>query len=305
MRVAIAGGTGFIGRALCTELLLAGHEVTVLTRSASQATARVPQGAQLAQWSPGEPTGMAEILSAADAVVNLAGESIAGQRWTPEFKQRLVNSRVNSTRALVQAMREVQTRPRVLVNASAVGIYGDRDEEELTESSPPGTGFLAELAIRWEQAADEARELGVRVVKLRIGIVLGEGGGALEKMLLPFRFFVGGPFGSGRQWFPWVHLDDVTGITLHALTNERVQGAVNVVSPGIVRLAEFCRTLGRVMGRPSWLPVPGFALRLVAGELGESLLWSQRVIPQVAMETGYAFRFAQLEPALAQLLKRK
>lgn len=304
MHVAIAGGTGFIGRAVCGELLQAGHEVTVLTRDASRASGRVSEGVKVAQWSPERSEELREVLLAKDAVINLSGESVAAQRWTPEFKQKLVDSRVNSTRALVQGIRSAEPRPQVLVNASAVGIYGNRGEEELTESSPPGTGFLAELAIRWEQSADEARELGVRVVKLRIGIVLGEGGGALEKMLLPFRLFVGGPFDSGQQWFPWIHLDDVTGITLHALTNNVVDGAVNAVAPGIVRLGEFCKALGRVMGRPSWLPVPGFALRLVAGELGESLLWSQHVVPQVALQTGYAFRYPQVEQALQQVLRK-
>jgi len=304
MRVIIAGGTGFIGKALCRDLLLAGHEVAVLTRDASRAVGRVPQGTGVSQWSPERPEGLPQVLSDADAVVNLSGESVAAQRWTAQFKQRLLDSRLNSTRTLVQAICQAEPRPKVLVNASAVGIYGNRGEEELSETSPPGTGFLAELAIRWEQAAEEAREVGVRVVKLRIGVVLGEGGGALEKMLLPFRLFVGGPFGSGRQWFPWVHLDDVTGLTLHALQNEAVDGAVNVVAPGIVRLEEFCRVLGRVIGRPSWLPVPGFALRLIAGELGETLLWSQRVVPQVAMQTGYTFRYPQVEEALRAVLAR-
>lgn len=304
MRVVVAGGTGFIGRALCARLVQDGHEVTVLTRDASRAADRRSQGLRVVQWSPEEPEGLSEVLSNADAVVNLSGESVAAQRWTPEFKERLLNSRVGSTRALVQAMQQVEVRPKVLVNASAVGIYGNRGEEGLTESSSPGTGFLAELAIRWEQAASEAQESGVRVVKLRIGIVLGEGGGALEKMLLPFRLFVGGPFGSGQQWFPWVHLEDVTGLTLHALTNDAVQGAVNVVAPGTVRLGEFCRVLGKVMGRPSWFPVPGFALRLVAGELGATLLWSQRVVPQVALQTGYAFRYPRAEEALRSVLKR-
>lgn len=302
MRVIVAGGTGFIGRALCRDLLLAGHEVAVLTRDASRAMGRVPQGAGVAQWSPEQPEGLPQVLSDADAVVNLSGESIAAGRWTPAFKQRLIDSRVNSTRTLVQAIRLANPRPKVLVNASAVGIYGDRGEEELTEASPPGTGFPAELAVRWEQAAEEARETGVRVVKLRIGIVLGEGGGALEKMLLPFRFFVGGPFGSGRQWFPWVHLDDVTGLTLHALQDERVDGALNVVAPGIVRLGEFCKSLGTVLKRPSWLPVPGFALRLVAGELGETMLWSQKVVPQVALQSGYTFRYPEVEEALRAVL---
>lgn len=305
MHVVVAGGTGFIGRAVCRELLRAGHEVTVLTRDASRASGRVPQGVKVAQWSPEQSEELREVLSAKDAVINLSGESVAAQRWTPEFKQKLVDSRVNSTRALVQGIRSAEPRPKVLVNAGAVGIYGNRGEEELTESSPPGTGFLAELAIRWEQSADEARELGVRVVKLRIGIVLGEGGGALEKMLLPFRLFVGGLFGSGQQWFPWIHLDDVSGITLHALAHDTVDGAVNTVAPGIVRLGEFCKALGRVMRRPSWLPVPGFALRLVVGELGESMLWSQRVVPQAALQTGYAFRYPQVEQALRQVLRKE
>lgn len=303
MRVAVAGGTGFIGRALCVELLSQGHAVTVLTRNAGQASSRVPEGAQVAQWSPSQPDGLVALLAGIDAVVNLSGENVAARRWTSEFKQRLMDSRVQTTQALVRALGAAEPRPRVLVNASAVGIYGNRGEEELSETSPPGTGFLAELAIHWEQAADEARALGVRVVKLRIGVVLGEGG-ALQKMLLPFRLFVGGPFGNGRQWFPWVHLDDVVGLALHALTHDEVNGAVNVSAPGIVRMVEFCRALGKVLRRPSWLPVPGIALRLAAGELGETLLWSQKVIPQAALETGYTFRHPQVEEALRSVLRK-
>lgn len=305
MRVVVAGGTGFIGRALCAELLQAGHEVTVLTRNPSQAASRLPTGAKAVQWLSGSQDGLSEVLSGVDAVVNLAGESIAAQRWNDEFKQRLVSSRLDTTRAIVQGILQASPRPGVLVNASAVGIYGHRGEEELHEASPPGTGFLADLAVRWEQAAEQAREAGVRVVKLRIGIVLGEGGGALDKMLLPFRLFVGGPLGNGRQWFPWVHLLDVTGLTQHALLHEQLDGAVNVVAPGIVRMADFCKALGKVIGRPSWLPVPGFALRLAAGELGETLLWSQRVVPQAALQAGYSFRYPQLEDALRSLLSRQ
>jgi uncharacterized protein (TIGR01777 family) len=303
MHVVVAGGTGFIGRALCRELLQAGHTVTVLTRDASKAQATLPSEIRVAEWSVHKPDALPPLLSHAQAVVNLSGESIVAQRWNPAFKQRLVDSRVQSTRTLANAIEKAEPRPSVLLNASATGIYGDRGEEELSESSPPGSGFLAELAIRWEQAAEEAAAFGVRVVKLRIGIVLGEAGGALEKMVLPFRFFVGGPFGSGRQWFPWVHLQDVTGLVLHALQHETLIGAVNVVSPGIVRLAEFCQALGKVMRRPSWLPVPGFALRLVVGELGETLLWSQRVRPQVALQTGYAFRYPHIEEALRAILR--
>lgn len=305
VRIVIAGGTGFIGRALCTRLIGSGHEVTVLTRDTKRARAVLPQQVRLEEWEPRQPKSLVSMLSRSDSVVNLAGESIAAQRWTPQFKERLLTSRVDTTRTLVEAMRLTETPPTVLLNASAVGIYGDRGDEELTEESEPGTGFLAELGKQWEQAADAALDLGVRVTKMRIGIVLGEGGGALEKMLLPFRWYVGGPYGNGQQWFPWIHLEDVCGLFAYVLENETIHGAVNVVAPGVVRIETFCKELGKVMVRPSWLPVPAFALRMVLGsEMASALLLaSQRVIPQVALQCGYAFRYATVGEALRAVLK--
>lgn len=295
MQVLVAGGTGFIGRALVQELLAAGHGVVVLTRRAVKEGALFPPPVTIRRWSPREPL-RPSLLAGADAVVNLAGASIA-RRWTQAAKREILSSRTETTAALVKAMQASSSPPRVLVNASAVGYYGPRGDEFVTETDPPGEDFLARVCREWEAAATAAEAAGVRVVRLRIGLVLGRGG-ALARMSLPFRFFVGGPIGSGKQWMPWIHIDDLTGLIRFALEEDSLRGAVNGTAPNPVRNRDFARTLGRVLRRPALLPAPAFALRLVFGEMAEMLLTGQRAIPKAALAAGFRFRFTELEPAL-------
>lgn len=298
MQIVVAGGTGFIGQALARQLVQAGHRVTVLTRGRRRESP-AEAGAYLT-WPEG--TDWQATVAAADAVVNLAGAPIAAGRWTARRKDAILKSRLAATHALISAMATSHPRPQVLVNASAVGYYGDSHTPG-DESAPPGNDFLAAVCSQWEEAAREAEPLGVRVVRVRIGVVLHPSGGALPKLLLPFRLFAGGPMGSGRQGFPWIHIDDVVGLIRFALENAAVSGPVNAVAPQQVDNATFCRALGRTLGRPSWLPVPGFALQLALGEMATMLLTGQFLAPAAAQKAGYRFRFPELSGALSNLLK--
>lgn len=300
MRVLLTGGSGLVGSALIPVLAVNGHQVTKLVRSSSRT--REPES--LASWNP--EAGWVELSRAGDpdAIVHLAGESIA-QRWTPEVKRRIRDSRVEGTRLLSEALVKLPTPPKVLVCASAIGFYGNRGEERLDEGSPPGQGFLAETCQQCEPSAQAARERGIRVVHLRIGIVLASRGGALWKMLPAFRFGLGGKLGNGRAYWSWIALDDLLEVILRALSDEALQGPVNVVSPGPVTNAEFTATLGRVLRRPTIFSVPRFAVEMLFGEMGrEALLASARVRPAKLVDAGFRFRFAELEPALRHLLGR-
>lgn len=300
MLVTITGGTGLIGRALARRLRELGHDVVVTGRRAPAATT---QGIPFVAWDATGPLPH-EALRGAGAIVHLVGETVA-QRWTREAKVRIRASRIESTRRLVESLSASDAKPAVLVSASAVGIYGDRGDEWLTETSPPGAGFLAELAREWEQAALGARELGVRVVVVRIGVVLDGRGGALARMLPPFRLGLGATLGSGRQWMSWIHIADLLGLIVRAIEDERLAGAVNAVAPAPVTNREFTRALARALGRPAFLRVPAPMLRLVLGEMAEILLASQRVEPRAALEAGFEFRFPDLAPALTDLLGRR
>lgn len=314
MKIVIAGGTGFIGQALTRALLDGGHEVAVFTRTGAS---RLPPGVKAVRWPadnwPEDGSAGAgglssqapwmESLMGAEAVVNLAGESIAAKRWTPEQKQRIRDSRVKSTRTLADALERLSHPPRILVSGSAVGYYGPGGDEELDETAPPGNDFLSRVCREWECEAKRAEALGGRVVLLRTGLVLGPNGGALPKMLLPFRLFAGGPVGSGRQWMPWIHLDDLISLIRCVLENDQARGPVNGTAPAPVTNREFSRTLGQVLRRPSWLPAPAFALRLILGEMAEALLLSgQRAVPKKALELGFGFQYPELEPALRNIL---
>ncbi len=300
MKVIVTGGTGFIGRALVASLLSKGAEVAVLTRGD---TRRVPAGAEGVVWGGEADAGWRKVFEGADAVVHLAGESIAARRWSPEQKKRIRDSRVLVTRTLVDAMAHCRQKPRVLVSSSAVGYYGPRGDEAVDEADEPGGDFLSEVCVAWEQEAARAAELGVRVVFLRNGLVLEKDGGALPRMLLPFRFFVGGPVGTGRQWMSWIHREDVVRLIHFLIEQETVEGPVNAVAPNPVTNREFSRIVGRVMGRPALFPVPAFALRLVFGEMAEALLLTgQRVVPTRAREAGFRFKYPELEPALKAVL---
>jgi uncharacterized protein len=293
MRVVVAGGTGFLGGALVRRLRTDGHDVIVLTRR--------PSGDGQLAWSPGTPPGgqpWARAIDGAGAVVNLAGESIASGRWTSARKRAIRESRVTATHGLVAAILSAAQPPPVLLSSSAVGIYGSRGEETLTEQSPIGAGFLAEVGRAWEQEALAAAAV-TRVVLLRTGLVLGKGGGALPQLALPFRLGVGGPVGSGEQYLSWIHLDDWVSLARWALDTAAVSGPLNATAPGPVTNAEFARVLGRVLRRPAWLPAPAFALRLALGEMADALiLEGQRVLPARARELGFTFEHPTIDGAL-------
>lgn len=299
MKIAVTGASGFIGRRLLEHLHGLGHQLHVLGR---RLPPQAPPEARLYKWDILQEVPPGEALDDVELVVHLAGEPVA-QRWTAEAKQRIRDSRVLGTRHLVAALRKLVKRPRALISASAVGYYGDRGEEILTEQSPPGSDFLAQTSVAWEQEASQARPLGMRVVVLRIGLVLGCGGGALEKMLPPFRLGLGGRIASGRQWMPWIHLDDVVGLIEFAAGAERLDGALNATAPKPVRNAEFTSALASALGRPALLPVPTLALKLIFGEMAELLTVSQRVQPAAALAAGYSFRFPELAGALENLLR--
>jgi uncharacterized protein (TIGR01777 family) len=296
MRVLVAGGTGFIGTALVDALLARGDSVVLQTRDARKAR----PGVELRVWDGKDPGPWASALDGADAIVNLAGENIAGARWTPERKLQLIRSRVDSTRALVSAMSSSPRKPRVFLSASAVGYYGLRPAGDCAEGAAQGTDFLAALCGQWEREARAAEKLGVRVVLLRTGVVLGRGG-ALAKMRLPFKLGLGGPLGDGTQPFPWIHLDDEVGAILFALDAPALAGPVNLAAPHLASNADFASALGRAYMRPAVLPAPAFALRLALGEMAEMLLGGQRALPRKLEEAGYAFRHPYLDEALSSL----
>jgi uncharacterized protein len=297
MRIAITGATGFIGRRLVERLSSKGHTIVALSRNAGAA---YPEGVTSAAWDPAAGPPAAGSLAGLGAVIHLAGEPIA-QRWTAPAKQRIRDSRIVGTGNLVSALAALEQPPGVLVCASAIGYYGSRGDEILTEASGPGSGFLARLCEEWEDAAGAASTLGIRVVTPRIGIVLDTRGGALARMLPPFRLFAGGTLGSGTQWMSWIHLDDLCSLLAHAV-EQPIAGALNATAPHPVTNAEFTRTLARVLRRPAFLPAPAFALQAAFGEMSEVLLGSQRVLPQAAGAFGFHFQYPELPGALRNIL---
>lgn len=303
MNIVLAGATGFIGQRLVRKLQHEGHSLTLLSRRHSAPEESDLPGIAFAHWD-GKTTGdWAKHIDGSDAVINLAGEPIAAKRWTRTQKERILSSRLNATGAIVDAIAKAAKRPEVLINASAVGYYGDVNEGEVTESHSPADDFLGTTCARWEQTAREAERSGVRVVMVRTGIVLEKSGGALKKLLLPFRLFAGGPLGSGNQWFPWIHIDDEVGAIVFALANKVLSGPVNLAAPEPATMREFCRALGQTMGRPSWAPVPGFVLQILLGEMSTMLLGGQKVVPKKLQEAGYRFTFPRLDLALRDVLK--
>jgi uncharacterized protein (TIGR01777 family) len=297
MKIAVTGATGLIGSALCAKLRKEGNEVLVLSRreSLSSPFTVVP-------WDPKRGELDARPLEGIDAAVHLAGESIA-KRWTSAQKEQIRASRVEGTRLLVDGLRKLSKPPSVLVGSSAVGYYGNRGDEELDETSAPGTGYLTEICRAWEAETARASELGMRVVSLRTGIVLSTKGGALAQMLLPFKLGLGGPVGSGKQWMSWIHIDDVVGGFQFALQQAKLSGVANLTGPRPARNAEFTKALGRALGRPAFLPAPGFALKLVFGEMAQDLLLDgQKVLPRRLEGAGYRFQHTDLDEALSDVL---
>lgn len=301
--IAVTGATGMIGGALLPFLSTQGHSVRSIGRVHSQ-----HKGVRIGEkfsWDPSHGTLDASACEGAQAVVHLAGDSVGSERWNAEKKRRIRASRLNSTKLLVNSFAKLQDKPKVFVCASAIGYYGDRHEETLTESSSRGSGFLAELCEEWENVAHEAESSGIRVVCIRIGVVLSPKGGALQKMLLPFQMGAGGPIGSGKQQFSWIALDDVVAAILHVIENDSVAGAVNFTAPNVVTNLEYTRALGRVIGRPTIMTMPAFAARMAFGEFAdECLLASTRVVPEKLLASGYEFQYPDVESALRHVLGR-
>ncbi len=302
MRVIIAGGTGFIGTALAHVLTASGHDVTILTRRPRPAAPKADGGrVDYAVWDGMTARGWGERIEDA-AVINLAGENIAAGRWNAQKKRDIVESRMAAGSAVVQAAAKAAVKPRVVVQASAVGYYGDRGEQVLKETSLPGKGFLAETAVKWEQSTRDVEDMGVRRVIVRTGVVLGAGGGALARMLPPFRLGLGGALGDGKAWFPWIHVRDEVRAIAFVLERSEAMGPFNLVAPGVVTNGQFAAALGKALGRPTVLRVPAFALRLAFGEMADAaLLASLRVAPTRLMALGFSFDFPDIGSALADL----
>lgn len=298
MKIIIAGGTGFIGRHVSRLLSHEGHSVILLSRHTPEDKHLVNIPAKHIQWDGCTQGEWTQECDGADVVINLSGAPIADSRWTEKRKQALIDSRVQSTKALLQAISSWRNKPHTFMTASGIGFYGDRGEEVVNESSTPGEGFLRQLCQAWEGAAMEGEALGLRIISLRIGMVLGPDGGALSKMTLPFRMFLGGPILPGTQFVSWIHREDLARLILFLITHSSIQGPVNAVAPEAVRMKEFCTILGKAMNRPSWFPVPEFVLQIALGELATMLTTGQRVHPSKALGAGFSYSYATLQAAL-------
>jgi uncharacterized protein (TIGR01777 family) len=300
MKIVVTGATGLIGRSLCRSLANDGHNIVALSRKPEDTRGLAAAAAY--KWDPLAGPPPLEALQDAESVIHLAGEPIAARRWTKEQKRRIRDSRVISTRHLIEGLRQAAPKPLSLISGSAIGFYGDRGDELVDEYSSAGKGFLTDVCLEWETEAERAIGLPMRVVRIRTGVVLGADGGALKKMLPAFKLGVAGPLGSGNQWFSWIHIADIVGILRHALFSPSLAGPINATAPEPVTNAEFTREVARVLHRPAFLRAPEFVLRLAMGEMADILLASQRVIPKVAQQSGYKFQFQTLRVALEALL---
>ncbi|MEB3336033.1 MAG: TIGR01777 family oxidoreductase [Leptolyngbyaceae bacterium] len=304
MKIAITGATGFVGSRLVERLQSEGHQILILTRSATQAERVFPQSAfpnlERVVYTPTESGDWQQSISGCDAVVNLAGEPIS-ERWTPAHKRSIMESRQIGTQKVVEAIAQANPKPTVLVNASAIGYYGTSETATFDESSSSGNDFLAQVCQSWEAAAQAVTASGTRLVILRFGIVLGMGG-AIAKMLPPFKLFAGGPIGSGQQWFSWIHREDLVNLILRAITQPDMAGVFNATAPNPVRMKDFCQTLGEVLSRPSWLPVPAFAIEALLGDGAIVVLEGQEVLPKRTLDSGFEYQYPMLKEALQQVL---
>lgn len=305
MRVIITGGTGLIGTALAKSLVQDGHEVIVLTRSPKQDT-DLPSSVRLEHWDTQTAAGWGQLADGAGAIVNFAGANLAGEgflptRWTPERKKLILESRINAGKAVVEAVKAAKNKPSVVIQASAVGYYGPQGDQDIAEDAPPGDDFPARVCVDWEASTAEVEDLGVRRVIARTGIVCSFKGGALPRMALPFKFFAGGPLGSGKQQYPWIHIDDEVSAIRWLIENPDASGPFNLSAPNPLPNAEFARALGKAMGRPSLIPTPGFVFQLAFGEVASIVLTGQRAIPKRLLEHGFQFRYPNAEEALRDL----
>jgi uncharacterized protein (TIGR01777 family) len=301
MRIVITGGTGLIGNALAREMGSAGHEVVVLTRDPAR-SGTLPPGTRAVRWDGRTAGDWAKLLDGDTVIVHLAGDAIAVGRWTDEKKRRIRESRVESGRAVLEGVRQAKSKPRALLQGSAVGYYGDAGDQVVTESHPPGDDFLARVCVEWEASTAEVTSFGVRRPVLRTGIVLSSQGGALPRMALPFRMLAGGPLGNGRQWLPWIHEIDEVGAIRFLIEREDADGPFNLTAPAPLTNRDFSRALGEALHRPSFAPAPGFALRLLLGEMADALLHGQRAVPRRLLDLGYVFHYPEALGALRALL---
>jgi len=303
MRIVITGGTGLIGKALCKQLITDGHLITVLSRTPDRSR-DMPAGVRVEEWDGKSTQGWGHLVDGADAVINLAGAGIADAPWTERRKQLIRESRIQAGLAVQQAIQEATNKPSVLLQGSAVGYYGqDHGDELITEESPLGKDFLANVCFDWEMSTAPVARMGVRRVILRTGVVLSNDGGAFPKMTLPFKFFAGGPLGNGKQWVPWIHLHDEVRAISHLLTHSKLEGVYNLCAPNPVTNKQFSQIIGSQMGRPALLPAPAFALKAVLGEMSTILLDGQRALPQALDESGFIFVYPTAQEALSQLLR--
>jgi hypothetical protein len=302
-KILITGATGSIGRNLVRKLSNRGNEITVFTRNPIDAEKKLPTANKFIKWDYENIDSWSNELNGKDVVIHLAGANLAAKRWNKEYKKLAYDSRIISTKNLVGAIKSAELKPKAFICSSAVGYYGDRGDDILGEGEPPANNYLAKLCADWEKEAENAEDLDVRRVSVRTGLVLNKNEGLLKQLLPSFKFFMGGYLGSGKQWFPWIHIDDIVGIYLQAIDNEKLSGAVNAASPGIVTNKEFSKTLGKVLNRPALFPIPKIALRIVSGELGNYIADSQRVSMDKILKSGYNFKFENLEEALRDLLE--
>ena len=302
-KIIITGATGSIGRKLVQELTARGDEVIVFTRNPETAKKKIVNASKYVKWDYDLKNVWMDELNGVDAVVHLAGVNLGAKRWNADYKKLAYDSRILSTRNLVEAIKHIEQKLKVFITSSAVGYYGNRYDEVLDENSSTGNDFLANLCNDWETEAQQVEALGVRRVSIKTGLVLMKDEGLIKQLLLPFKLFVGGPLAGGRQWFPWIHIDDIVGIYLHAIDNENVTGGINGASPGIVRMKEFAKAFGRTLKRPAIFPIPKLAMKIVTGELAEYAVMSQRTSVEKIINTGYKFKFENLEGALRDLLK--
>ncbi|MFC2102831.1 TIGR01777 family oxidoreductase [Bacteroidota bacterium] len=301
-KILIAGAGGLIGKALLHHFNSSDFEITVLTRELRNSENSFNKSINFVKWDCGNHEGWAGALEGQNIVINLAGANLVAKRWDSNFKKLIYNSRINCTKQLVNAIGKCNKKPDTLITASAVGIYGNRGNEILTESGKPGNDFLSTVCSDWESEAKKVQVYNTRFIALRIGLVLSQDGGVLKNSLLPFRLFIGGKLGNGKQFFPWIHIDDLVGIIHYVIENPEIDGSVNCASPGIVREAEFARTLGKVLKRPAIIPVPRSLLRIVLGEIADSILSSQNISVEKLIKAGYEFKYADLLSALKQIL---